>query len=313
MLTGMPLRLAGAGLAGLVTAALLVAAPAFAGGGSGSVDCSQSTPQNPKPGCDTTARSGDDNGTTTGGKAGGQRAGDGKCRNPQGQEIPCERDGAWAGADGCYYKPVDLSADTIAALGGQPSGGGGWYEKTCYGTGPGDVTTGFGGPVWIAGAPPVVSPQVLARQARARLTLPDVAIRVNPSGDQLVGLPSWLSLDPASWRPQSATASVPGISVTATATPIQAVWSMGSGDSVVCHGPGTPWRPGTDPMAASPDCGYRYVRSSASAPGGAYRVTVTISWQVTWAGAGQGGTIPGLTTTGVAQVRVAESQTVITH
>src|SRR6266511_1777135 len=193
MLTGMPLRLAGAGLAGLVTAALLVAAPAFAGGGSGSVDCSQSTPQNPKPGCDTTARSGDDNGTTTGCKAGGQRA----------------------------------------------------------------------------GAPPVVSPQVLARQARARLTLPDVAIRVNPSGDQLVGLPSWLSLDPASWRPQSATASVPGISVTATATPIQAVWSMGSGDSVVCHGPGTPWRPGTDPMAASPDCGYRYVRSSASAPGGA--------------------------------------------
>src|SRR5437773_7424640 len=116
MLTRMPLRLAGAGLAGLVTAVLLVAAPAFAGDGTGSVDCSQSTPQNPKPGCDATARSGDNN-TTTGGKAGGQRAGDGKCRNPQGQEIPCQRDGAWAGADGCYYKPVDLSADTVAALG----------------------------------------------------------------------------------------------------------------------------------------------------------------------------------------------------
>ncbi len=88
---------------------------------------------------------------------------------------------------------------------------------------------------------------------------------------------------------------------------------MGNGDSVVCHGPGTPWRPGTDPAAASPDCGYRYPRSSAGAPGGSYAVTVTISWQVTWAGAGQAGTIPGLTTAGAVQVRVAESQTVITH
>jgi hypothetical protein len=66
-------------------------------------------------------------------------------------------------------------------------------------------------------------------------------------------------------------------------------------------------------MAASPDCGYRYLRSSAGAPGGAYTVTVTISWRVTWAGAGQAGTIPGLTTVGAVQVRVAESQTVITH
>jgi hypothetical protein len=145
------------------------------------------------------------------------------------------------------------------------------------------------------------------------LTLPGVAIRVNPAGDQLVGLPSWLSLDSASWRPQSATAAVPGVSVTATATPTQAVWSMGNGESVVCHGPGTPWRSGTDPVAASPDCGYRYSLSSAGAPGGAFTLTVTISWQVTWAGAGLAGTIPGLTTTGAAQVRVAESQTVITH
>src|SRR6266508_2489874 len=208
MLTGIPLRLAGAGLAGLVTAALLVAAPAFAGGGSGSVDCSQSTPQNPKPGCDT----------TTGGKAGGQRAGDGKCRNPQGQEIPCERDGAWAGADGCYYKPVDLSADTIAALGGQPSGTGAWYQRVCYGT-DGTATTALGGPVWL-NTPPAVSPEILARQARSMLTLPDVVIRVNPAGDQLVRLPTWLALDPASWRAQSATASVPGVAVTATARPV---------------------------------------------------------------------------------------------
>lgn len=169
----------------------------------------------------------------------------------------------------------------------------------------------MGGPIWVAGAPPVISPEVLARQARARLDLPDVVIRVNPSGDQLVGLPTWLFLDPASWRAQSATASAPGISVTVTARPTQAVWSMGNGDSVVCHGPGTPWRTGMDPAAASPDCGYRYLRSSAAAPSGSFTVTVTVSWQVTWSGAGQGGTVPGLTTTAAVQVRVTESQAVI--
>jgi hypothetical protein len=217
------------------------------------------------------------------------------------------------GGGSCYYKPLDnLSADEIAALGGQPTSPGGWYDRVCYDANGAITQWSANWPVWLATPPPVVAPAVLARQAESMLTLPSVGIRVNPSGDQLVQLPTWLSLDPASWRPQSATAAVPGVSVTATATPIQAVWSMGDGGSVVCHGPGRAWTPGTDPMAVSPDCGYKYNRSSAGAPGGAFTVSVTISWQVTWAGAGQAGTIPGLTTAGAVQVRVAESQTVIT-
>jgi len=218
------------------------------------------------------------------------------------------------GGGGCVYTKLDnLTPDEIAALGGQPPGPGGWYDRICYDAN-GNVTQWSANwPVWLATPPPAVNPAVLARRAESMLALPSVVIRVNPAGDQLVQLPTWLSLDPASWRPQSATAAVPGVSVTATATPTQAVWSMGDGSSVVCHGPGTPWKPGTDPMAASPDCGYRYPRSSAGAPGGAFPVSVTISWQVTWAGAGQAGTIPGLTTTGAVQVRVAESQTVITY
>jgi hypothetical protein len=285
-----------------VMVSMVAVSPAMADGGFGGVTCTD--PSNPKCAVDAHTPAG------PGGKGGGQSTGDGKCHNLEGQEIPCQRDGGWAGSDGCYYKPANLSADTIAGLGGQPSGKGTWYEKTCYGT-DGAATTGFGGPVWL-NTPPAVSPAILAQQARSMLTLPAVTIRVNPSGDQLVGLPTWLSLDPASWHPQSATASVPGVSVTATATPTQAVWSMGNGESVVCHGPGTPWRPGTDPAASSPDCGYRYLHSSAGASGGAFPVTVTITWQVTWAGAGQGGTIAGLTTAGAVQVRVAESQTVIT-
>jgi hypothetical protein len=54
-----------------------------------------------------------------------------------------------------------------------------------------------------------------------------------------------------------------------------------------------------------------YRRSSAAAAGGAYTVAVTVTWEVTWAGAGQSGTVPGLTTTGQVQTRVQESQAVI--
>jgi len=280
---------------------------AFADGGTGSVNCDT----NPVPGCDLDAGTAGNEGDTGDSGTGGS-TGDGKCRNPQGVVIPCERDGAWAGADGCYYKPLDLSSETIAGLGGQPAGAGGWYAKTCYSPVDGSEQA-FGGPVWMAGAPPVLSPEVLARQARAKLRLPNVEIQLNPAGDQLVRLPTWLALASSSWTEQSATAAVPGVSVTATARPVKATWVMGDGSTVVCDGPGTPWKPGTDPAAASPDCGHRYLRSSASAPGAAYSVTVTVGWEVTWAGAGQSGTIPGLETTGAAQVRVAELQALVTR
>jgi len=42
-----------------------------------------------------------------GGSGGSGGGGDGKCRNPQGKVIPCERDGGVAGPDGCYYTPTD--------------------------------------------------------------------------------------------------------------------------------------------------------------------------------------------------------------
>ncbi|MBN1171228.1 MAG: hypothetical protein JXA67_03560, partial [Micromonosporaceae bacterium] len=160
----------------------------------------------------------------------------------------------------CTFTPADISAEDIAALGSQPAGEGGWYFKTCVlddGT-----AVAYPGPVWIAGSPPTVSPEVLARMARARLRLPAAVIRLNPAGDQLVNLPTWLTLNAASWQSQSATASVPGVSVTATARPVKAMWSLGEGGSVTCAGPGTAWTVGTDPLAASPDCGYTYRCSS---------------------------------------------------
>jgi hypothetical protein len=290
-------------LLGLIPA-LVSPSAGYADGGKGSVKCSKG---DKRPACNVTAGTPQRPSTGKGGGKGDQGGGgDGKCRNPQGAEIPCERDGARVGGDGCYYKAVQATPGEIDMI-GQPEGEGGWYIRDC-GTG-----EGFEGPFWVAGAPPVVSPEVLGRQAVAKLQLPEVVIAMNPPGDQLVNLPIWLALDRESWEPQSATASVPGVSVTATARPVKVAWSMGDGSTRTCEGPGTVWTPGTDPRAASPDCGYTYRRSSAGRPGGAYTVSATVTWEVSWSGAGQSGTVPGLETTGQVQTRVQESQAVVSR
>jgi hypothetical protein len=165
-------------------------------------------------------------------------------------------------------------------------------------------------PVWIPdaqpGAPP--SPAQLAEQARSQLLLPSPRIMANPVEEQLVNLPTWLWLDSASWGARSATAQVPGVSVTAVARPTWVSWSMGDGTSVTCSGQGSPFPAGGDAGAASPDCGHTYRISSARQNSQAFPVTATVHWSVTWWGAGQRGTFPDLTTSTSTQFRVAEAQ-----
>jgi hypothetical protein len=150
----------------------------------------------------------------------------------------------------------------------------------------------------------VADPQALAQQALSRLRLPSPAIRVNPAPPlaQLVHLPTWLWLDAASWRARSSTVSVPGLSVTATARATKLTFATGDGRSFSCPGPGTPWTNGRDPSAASPTCGHTYARP------GSFTLTATVTWSVSWAGGGQSGTVPGLTSTATAAITVTESQ-----
>jgi hypothetical protein len=173
--------------------------------------------------------------------------------------------------------------------------------------------------VWIpsgsAAAPPVLpSPAVLAQQAVSRLTLPSPQIDASPStnADQLVGLPTWFWLDTAGWRPTTATAAVPGESVTATATPTSVTWKFGDGTTLDCQGPGTPYVAADLPDAPSPTCGHTYAISSAGQPGNAFTVTATVSWSVNWAGGGQAGIVPALQNTATSVLRVADVQSLNT-
>ena len=160
-----------------------------------------------------------------------------------------------------------------------------------------------------AAAPP--APVTLARAAESELNLPSPAIMSSPAAGalQLTQLPVWLWITGPGWQPQTRTAAVPGEAVTATAAPVSAVWQMGDGTTVTCHGPGTPYTAGDDPASPSPTCGHTYTQSSAGQPGGAYQVRVAIDWDITWRGTGgAAGVLPPLFTVAAAGMRVAQSQ-----
>jgi hypothetical protein len=205
-------------------------------------------------------------------------------------------------------RPAGFDASGLSVLPAvQPGQGpGAWYIYRCTTDGVHDAL--YRAPVWIPDATAATAPDpaALAEQARNQLRLAGPRVATSPVGDQLVRLPSWLWLDPAGWKPASATAAAGGVSVTAVAKPVRAVWSMGDGGTVTCTGPGTPFTVGVDPTSASPDCGYTYRRRSLDSPGGTFTVTATVQWDVSWAGAGQAGVCPGLTTVSMRTTRVID-------
>lgn len=272
---------------GIAATSLAGTAPATADGW-GTVDCGQA----PAPQCDLQV--GDSAGTSASQNA-GQPA-------RPGESDTGGSEGAAGGQNlaNCGYRPSGYE-EPVGAVGTGLFPSAAWYDGLC-------TTSGaISGPVQV----PSVRPVDVARLARDQLGLPAPRIAANPRTAQLVNLATWLWLD-GGWASVSATASVPGTSVTATARPRSVTWSMGDGSTVTCASAGTPYRPDgaprVDPRSSSPDCGHTYRRSSADQPGHTYAVSATVRWTVTWAGAGQTGTFPELTTTATARFRVAESQ-----
>ncbi|SDJ02072.1 hypothetical protein SAMN05192558_10489 [Actinokineospora alba] len=318
-------------------------APAFADGGYGNTTCNQM----PAPVCDLGAGKGggDSKPGNTAGK-GNQvpdRPGSGDSGNGQRGtgDVIIGGDSNLAScsyvksdyqppSDGvvtiAFTKPLDTGGGVQPAVFTRPVAGGvvaaraaaqpvpgqpgAWYLWKCSTAGVADGL--FRPPVWIAdgqqpGAALLPSPAELAAMARKQLRLPTPTIAANPAADQLVNLPTWMWLS-SGWGLVSATAAVPGVSVTAVARPTSVTWAMGDGGTVTCSGAGTAFRSGTDPKSPSPDCGHTYRHSSAGQPGQKYPVAARVHWTVNWSGAGQSGTFPDLTTTGNAAFTVAESQ-----
>lgn len=309
---------------GLVVAAVLVvqAGVAWADGAGGvTVGCQNASPT---PGCTVSAETPGQPSNPTPAPAVHPQAGvaggaGGVCHDWRGKVAPCsEPTFGWMGSNGCYWKVDPTWRPPAWDTADQPPAGqtGAFYSFTCLGNFPG---TG-GGMAWLpaaagpGGPPPPPPPAVLAAQATNRVVLPSGGIGASPSpgADQLVNLPTWVWLAGSSWRAVSATAAVPGESVTATARPTSVTWTFGDGATMICHGPGTPYAASDNPAAASPTCGHTYTASSAGQPDGAYPVSATVTWSVTWTGGGQTGVEPALRTTARAAFAVAESQAINT-
>ncbi|MEU4499416.1 ATP/GTP-binding protein [Streptomyces sp. NPDC023998] len=145
------------------------------------------------------------------------------------------------------------------------------------------------------------------------LTGPDININPRPGGTGLVGMPVWMAANrgPATWGPNTASASAGGITVTARATVSKVVWTMGDCAKITCTGPGTVYNPSYG-LKASPDCGHRYTRPSNQEPGGTYTVTATATWSVDWQVAGAGGANSQLTEVrdSAVELTIVESQAV---
>lgn len=244
------------------------------------------------------------------GRVAGGGVGTTSCTAGDGTTGPISSEPAWpSGAIGGYVPPPPGE-----------TGPGQWYRVLCGGH--------FKDTEWVpSGAPPpgiappstpVITGAQIAQQARKTTPLDPPALHMNPpaSQDQLAHLVTLLWSDATTWHAEHATASLPGISATTTAVPVDLLFDMGDGQSgskFSCPGPGTPYDPAKS-ITTMP-CKYAYPLSSAGrAPSNSYRVTAWTEWRVTWAAtdgtSGDFGIIRGLPTTQL--VRVAEAQAVNT-
>jgi hypothetical protein len=171
--------------------------------------------------------------------------------------------------------------------------------------------------IWLPNPPfGQPDPKKLAVQAEGELVLRAPTITMAPvnNGSGLVGMPVWLAIATTNnqyWGQQTTPpVTVPGLSLTATATAQSVTWDMGDGHTVTCLNPGKAYD-SSDAGSASPLCGYTYTQPSGGNQGGMYKVTATATWQVTWAASdGQTGTLPPQTLASSSTIKIGELQVV---
>jgi hypothetical protein len=245
-------------------------------------------------------------------------------------QLTTIRDGQGGGGGGGGARKSSLRCERYDAMGGGVSrfplnrtalgddGGlqrGDYYGLVCYDAAGNEVLNELRRYDPSAPAAPLVDPEVLAQEAKQDLALPLPGVQTSPppERDQLVALPTWLWVE--NWGPQSATASVPGVSSTVTATPTRVVWDMGNGDQVVCRGPGKPYDLSLKEHQQSSDCTYTYRASSAGQPGQRFQASATMTWSVSWTatGAPGGGDLGEVSRTTTFSMRVAEGQALVSE
>ena len=179
----------------------------------------------------------------------------------------------------CPYVPAPPNIAAYLGPGSTPQGA--WYLPSCSLP----VATSAAYPaVWFPASPTTAqAPSVpaLLQQAIGQAALVHPGINLNPPGQEVVNLPTWLWVSPSDWSPVAASAAAGSVNATVTANPIAVTWTFGDGNSITCPGPGVPYNPGLPSSEQSTYCSYTWRTSSAGQPNAVFEVTATIEYQVT--------------------------------
>lgn len=221
-----------------------------------------------------------------------------------------------SGPPPCSYRGIthlEAAAAGLAAPDGNPEnlarGGGSYHLRECV--------TGGRTVVWIPdGTPgsaplgvPVVTPEMLALEARSRLQLPVPAVGVSPDGANdnpaLVNLPTWWwVVNPGALTQRTQAGSV---WAQVTAEPVASSWVAGNGDRADCASLGMAyegWMSDTQPGS----CSYTYERAVASE-----QARIQVTWMVTWVGSGgSGGDLDPMVMETTRVMPVYERQAIVT-
>jgi hypothetical protein len=320
----------------LVTVALSVLAvpsPASASDGSGGCSTSQLSPT-----CTVAVGNGGSNGSSDQGGNTGAPVNfsplPASCTY-QGQAVTCQTsDGWWSNQPGNCIGYVQLAppAEQSVPPSGESAGVGAWYVCTAYCPPP--VIGGrdcYGGTFW-SDVPPAGITTYTPAQAAALLvkSFPLIGITIgmapedkthtdDPVGTAAyrrtwVGIPVWLWVQnpqPQNFGPYSKSATLGGVTVTATAQVQSVTWSSGDGQMITC-GAGTAFDETAmqDELATdSPTCGFRYQKTSGTLT---FTVMATSNWIVRWAGGGTNGTTAVPTVRSATQIHVGQLESVNT-
>ena len=145
--------------------------------------------------------------------------------------------------------------------------------------------------------------------ARAELVelVPDPVVGMSPRVDinHLVGLPTWVWLDEVP-QPVTATAAIPGLSSTATATAVGLWFTPGDGgDRVECPLDAPVY---SEDAGAEP-CAHTFEWVSAHSSTGRWPALVEVEWEVTWTNSlGDSGTADPIVTSVLFELEVIELQ-----
>ena len=149
------------------------------------------------------------------------------------------------------------------------------------------------------------STQDVVDVARAGLVVPAVDVGTAPPRGSLllVGVSTWF------WAKDrddvTATASIPGLSATITATPLAMHLRFRDGDAVTCAQGGVAWRSGTSSADQHSSCTHVFQHP------GRQRVEATVDWSLTWeASNGQTGALPMVSRTTSFTLDLRQAQAV---